>query len=61
MTDIVDHVGLTQPTVSYHLHDMQEAGLLESKKNGKSVYYSISNVCPNNNSGCVLKDVAFSS
>lgn len=50
VSEIVEVVGLKQPTVSYHLKEMEEAGLLESKKVGKEVYYKIGGSCSN----CVL-------
>lgn len=51
---IVDVIGLAQPTVSYHLKEMREAGLLDSKKTGKEVYYSVAKRCPNSNAECIL-------
>lgn len=51
---LVKEVGLSQPTVSHHLHNMQKDGLLKSEKKGKVVYYSINSVCPVYESECVL-------
>lgn len=56
---IVDHIGLTQPTISYHLKDMETHGLLKSRKQGKEVYYSINGHCPIYNCTCVLKSINF--
>lgn len=39
VTQIVEAVGLGQPTVSEHLTLMRQAGILASKKQGKEVYY----------------------
>lgn len=39
-------LGLRQPTVSYHLKQMEKKGLLESRKQGRKVYYSVKMQCP---------------
>jgi ArsR family transcriptional regulator len=54
VNDIVSVLKLTQPTVSYHLKEMKEAGLLLSSKQGKSVYYSVNGSCPETNKNCFL-------
>lgn len=59
VNEVVAFIGLTQPTVSYHLKEMYERELLARSKEGKSVYYSISFECPNKNSDCVLKSMNF--
>lgn len=46
VNSITTQLGLTQPTVSYHLKKMKETGLLSSKKIGKEVVFSINNNCP---------------
>jgi DNA-binding transcriptional ArsR family regulator len=51
---VVDVVKLTQPTVSYHLKEMKGAGLLNSSKAGREVFYSINEDCPSNAVGCFL-------
>jgi len=51
---VVDMAKLTQPTVSYHLKEMKDAGLLKSLKVGKEVFYSINEGCPSNTIGCFL-------
>ncbi len=57
--EIVGKVGLTQPTISYHLKEMRYSGLLKSKKVGKEVFYSINRICPHFNQACVLKGLKF--
>ena len=57
VSELVTLVNLTQPTVSYHLHDMKESGLLTSRKAGKEVHYSINSECPTHHNDCVLKNV----
>ena len=37
---------LKQPTVSYHLKQMEREGLLGSRKEGRKVYYSVRMNCP---------------
>ncbi len=57
VTDVVEFIGLTQPTVSYHLNEMKKSGLVESYKVGKEVYYSINRMCPLEERLCVVKNV----
>ena len=37
--DLVEPLGVSQPTVSHHLKVLREAGLVESEKKGRWVYY----------------------
>jgi len=37
--DLVEPLGVSQPTVSHHLKVLREAGLVESEKEGRWVYY----------------------
>jgi len=60
VSEIVEHVGLTQPTVSYHLGEMRKNCILESYKKGKEVYYSINTTCPHSHEECVLKSINLS-
>ncbi len=39
--EFVPELGLTQPTVSYHLKQLAEAGLLEREKRGAFVYFRL--------------------
>ena len=41
VTDLVSAVGSTQSNVSKHLRILQDAGLVERRQEGNSVYYSI--------------------
>lgn len=54
VSEVVDMIGLTQPTVSYHLKEMKEAGLLKSSKTGKEVHYFVNEGCPSEVRGCFL-------
>lgn len=59
VSTLVDLVNLTQPTVSYHLKDMKDLGLLSSRKAGKEVYYSANRGCSDSGCDCVLNVVKF--
>ncbi len=37
--DLVEPLGVSQPTVSHHLKVLREAGLVESTRQGRWVYY----------------------
>ena len=37
--DLVEPLGVSQPTVSHHLKVLRQAGLVESEKRGRWVYY----------------------
>jgi ArsR family transcriptional regulator len=39
--DIVDKVGVSQPTVSHHLAILREAGLVNVREEGKQTFYSL--------------------
>lgn len=39
--DLVEPLGVSQPTVSHHLKVLRETGFVESKKDGRWVYYSV--------------------
>jgi ArsR family transcriptional regulator len=42
--DLEEPLGLSQPTVSFHLKKLQEAGLLDREKRGIWVYWSLNPV-----------------
>lgn len=46
VTELTVMMKLKQPTVSYHLKQMEKEGLLGSRKDGRKVYYSIKISCP---------------
>jgi ArsR family transcriptional regulator len=39
--ELVEPLGLTQPTVSHHVKRLTDAGLLEREQHGKWAYYSL--------------------
>lgn len=43
--EIVKHFNLTQPTITHHLQYLRQAGVLESSKRGRKVFYFISPKC----------------
>jgi len=43
VTEIQDLLGITQSLTSQHLSNMRVRGVLQSRKNGNMVYYSIRN------------------
>jgi len=40
-TDLVDEIGLTQPTISQHLNEIKKIGLLDGTFEGKNLCYCI--------------------
>lgn len=43
VTEIQDGLGITQSLTSQHLSNMRVRGVLQARKNGNNVYYSIAN------------------
>src|SRR5512143_4066806 len=41
VSEIVDHLRVTQPTVSHHLAILREAGLVNVREEGKQTFYSL--------------------
>lgn len=39
--DVAKNFALSRPTISHHLNLMKRSGLLNSRKNGKEIYYSL--------------------
>lgn len=39
--EIVDEVGVSQPTVSHHLAVLREAGLVKVRQRGRQTFYSL--------------------
>jgi DNA-binding transcriptional ArsR family regulator len=58
VSEIVEFIGLKQPTVTYHLKQMEETGLLKSSKEGHFVYYQISHFCPQTLKNCILVEAS---
>jgi ArsR family transcriptional regulator, arsenate/arsenite/antimonite-responsive transcriptional repressor len=49
VSEIVEQLNVTQPTVSHHLSILREAGLVEVREEGKQTFYKLNqnriNVC----------------
>ena len=41
VSEIVEQLNVTQPTVSYHLAILRKAGLVEVREEGKQTFYSL--------------------
>lgn len=41
VSDVVDQSGVTQPTVSHHLAILREADLVDVRREGKQVFYTL--------------------
>lgn len=54
VSELTNILGLRQPTVTYHLKQMEENGLLKSHKKGHFVYYEINETCPQTKINCIL-------
>ena len=54
VSEIANFIGLKQPTVTYHLKQMEESGLLKSRKSGHYVFYEVRETCPQTLRSCIL-------
>lgn len=54
VSEIANIVNLKQPTVTYHLKQMELSGLLKSRKEGHFVYYEVNQTCPQTLKNCIL-------
>lgn len=59
VSEIASKIGLKQPTVTYHLKQMEQNGLLKSFKKGHFVYYEINETCPQTKFNCILVDARY--
>jgi ArsR family transcriptional regulator, arsenate/arsenite/antimonite-responsive transcriptional repressor len=41
VTELIDHVDLSQPLVSWHLRRLRAAGLIDTRRNGREVICSL--------------------
>jgi ArsR family transcriptional regulator len=39
--DVVDQMGVSQPTVSHHLAILRDAGLVNTRREGKQIFYTL--------------------
>ncbi|HYI23560.1 MAG TPA: metalloregulator ArsR/SmtB family transcription factor [Candidatus Limnocylindrales bacterium] len=42
VTELIEHVDLSQPLVSWHLHRLKAAGLVETRRSGREVICTMS-------------------
>jgi len=54
VNDITRFINLKQPTISYHLKEMVESGLLKKRLDGRGVYYSVGEKCPHDGQRCIV-------
>ncbi len=54
VSEIAKKIGLKQPTVTYHLKQMEENGLVKGFKKGHFVMYEINEICPQTAKSCIL-------
>lgn len=45
VTEIGEHFDLSQPTLSHHLAVLKNAGIVETRKVGREVFYSLNQCC----------------
>lgn len=53
--EIVGHFKLRQPTISYHLSELERAGLLLSRESGRQVFYRQNPTCAHDGETCLLR------
>lgn len=59
VSEVVAETSLSQPTISYHLKNMEKSGLLSKKRIGKEIYYKVNKNCPESHEICVFKQMNF--
>lgn len=45
VSEIVEKVGVSQPTVSHHLAILRDAGLVDIREEGKQTFYTLNQEC----------------
>ena len=58
VNEIVEHLNVTQPTVSHHLAILREAGLVSAREEGKQTFYSLNQECLANCCGTLVLNCA---
>ena len=59
VNDIVDRIGdISQPTISHHLGILREAWLVNTRREGKQVFYTLNQVMVANCCGTLLQTFA---
>lgn len=52
--DVVSYINLKQPTVSYHLHEMEASGLIKRVPEDNKVYFIVNKQCPHDGHKCIV-------
>lgn len=55
--DLAEALGISQPSTSKHIALMRDSGLLESRRDGTMVYYSVAAVCLMNIFTCLDRSI----
>ena len=55
VTAIVSRFRLSQPTISYHLSELEKTGMVVSRSSGRHVFYKLNSRCPYDDERCFLK------
>ncbi|HSL94276.1 MAG TPA: metalloregulator ArsR/SmtB family transcription factor [Bacillota bacterium] len=55
--DMADALGISQPSTSKHIALMRDTGLLESRRDGAMVHYSVAAVCLMNIFTCLDRSI----
>ena len=55
MCDLTEPVGLSQPTVSHHLKQLVDAGLLSREQRGSWSYYRVIDQAPDNLAAAITR------
>ena len=58
VSEIVEHVGVAQPTVSHHLAILRDAGLVKIRRAGKQTFYTLNQDCIVSCCGRLLENFA---
>lgn len=58
VSDLVSRTGVSQPTVSHHLGILRETGLVETRREGKQVFYTLNQDAVATCCGVLIRDFA---
>lgn len=54
VTEITDYFELKQPTITHHLQYLKEAGIVDSRKKGRRVFYFLTQKCKEGKCGLFI-------
>ena len=55
VSDICEEFDITQPTISHHLHILKNCDLVDTRKNGKMIYYYVNKEVINDAFGNIVE------